>query len=184
MASLGEARNYHLDWGLAFTRAKRRKAKSEARRKVFRNRKGQRQLHGKERTASLHKRQQKGLHSTETDASRVGSGALAFSFCEQRQTTTVTSSLRNVDAVVVVVFCSFWMHCDQFGMRTRVTSSLLRLTGRAISCATMFISFRFAAFSSSSCFSVLSSFVRIWLCGETTQRMSEYLFREVAEGRQ
>jgi len=93
----------------SWTRAKRRKVKSETTKSVQKQ-KGN--LYGKERTATFHKRQQKGLHCTETEALRVGWGALAFSFCEQRQTTTVTSSLRNVDAVLVVVFCSFWTHCE------------------------------------------------------------------------
>ena len=76
--------------GIGLHKSETKKSKERNERKVLRNRKGQRHC-GKERTASLHKRQQKGLHSTETDASRVGSGALAFSFCEQRQTTTITS---------------------------------------------------------------------------------------------
>ena len=95
------------DW--YWTRAKRRKVKSETTKSVQKQ-KGN--LYGKERTATFHKRQQKGLHCTETEALRVGWGALAFSFCEQRQTTTVTSLLRNVASVLVVVFCSFWIHCE------------------------------------------------------------------------
>ena len=77
--------------GIGLHKSETKKSKERNEKKSVQKQKGQRQLYGKKRTARLHKRQQKGLHCTETDASRVGSGALAFSFCEQRQTTTITS---------------------------------------------------------------------------------------------
>ena len=76
MASLGDAMHLPSGAGIgAGQLAKRRKAVRAKRRtttKRVEKQKGNCNCTGKERTASLPKRQQKGLHCTETEALRVG----------------------------------------------------------------------------------------------------------------